>query len=469
MQTSATDEPIGGQPAPGEPCSVADLDAQVRYQRAFEAVLWSLPRVTVQNGRTRTFQAFGMRDNDIIANSGPATPKFEAVTSNSTTPYIVAYTDLKRGPVVLEVPPAGPEGSLYGQIVDSWQMTIADIGPSGIDGGTGGRLLLTGPDFDGEVPAGYRQVRSPNHRIALAFRSVPGPGKSERDAYEYSLRLRMYSLSEADDPPAQRFVDTVDERLPTLAPYDETFFERLHETLSYEPVRPEDRHIVGLLRSLGVVRGEPFAPDEATRALMRRAAVDAWFYLQQRFDQLPRDTYFWPDRQYVPLMLTDRNRQFSYEYPNWIDIDARAMQFFWCLLVPHQVAERPAAFYLMAMGDRDGDPLMAGATYRVVVPANVPVTQFWSLTVYDRATMSFVYTETNRTTLDSYGMDQMVTDTDGSVTLYVGPEPPDGLASNWIPTGGKRPMPGFRFYGATDSLYDGTFVLPDFELVRGPD
>jgi hypothetical protein len=33
----------------------------------------------------------------------------------------------------------------------------------------------------------------------------------------------------------------------------------------------------------------------------------------------PHDKYFWPDRQYVPLPLPDRNREFSYEYLEGID------------------------------------------------------------------------------------------------------------------------------------------------------
>jgi hypothetical protein len=127
-----TQEPLGGQPAPGSLRSMADFDYQIKYQRAFEAVLWSLPSVGIQHGRVQTF-ALGMTDNDIIAMSGPATPKFETITPNSSTNYIVAYTDLKQDPVVLEIPAAGPDGSLYGQVVDAWQFTIP----------MSGRLALT--------------------------------------------------------------------------------------------------------------------------------------------------------------------------------------------------------------------------------------------------------------------------------------------------------------------------------------
>ncbi|PWU31657.1 hypothetical protein DK254_04060 [Pseudomonas sp. RW407] len=465
---SATAEPVGGQPAAGARPSVSDFDYQVKYQRAFEAVLWSLPSVQAQSGREATLGGLGARDNDIVAMSGPATPRFETWTANSSTPYVFAYSDLAREPVVLEVPPAGPDGSLYGQVTDAWQMTIADIGPSGIDAGKGGKLLLTGPDFKGTVPAGYRQVVSPTRRIVFAFRSVRAPGKSAADAYAYSKRLKMYYLSQAANPPQQRFVDAVDQRFSSLLPQDERYFRLLHDTIAYEPARPQDRHMLGLLASLGIEQGKPYQPDEKTRRAMRQAVVDVWFYLQQRFDQLPKDYYYWPDRQYVPLLLPDANRGFSFEYPGRIDIDGRALAFFWCTLVPRQVPERPAAYYLMAMADNQGRPLEAGATYRLVVPADMPVKQFWSLTLYDRATMAFIYTREGRTTLDSYGLDKMKKNADGSVTLYVGPQAPKGLEANWIPTGGKRPLPALRFYGATDALFDKRFKMPDFERVDEP-
>jgi hypothetical protein len=37
----------------------------------------------------------------------------------------------------------------------------------------------------------------------------------------------------------------------------------------------------------------------------------------------------------------------------------------------------------------------------------MPVKQFWALTMYDRATMGFIYTQSMRTTLDSYGVEKM--------------------------------------------------------------
>lgn len=443
-----------------------DFDYQIKYQRAFEAILWNMPAIAIYSFRRAAFDELGLKDNDIIAYSATATAQLEAITANSTTPYITAFTDLRKGPVVLEVPAAGADGSLYGQVVDAWQFTIADVGPSGLDKGQGGKFLFTPPDFKGEIPAGYLHVASPNYRIAFAFRSIPAPGKAVADAYAYAKRLRMYHLAEAGNPPQQRFIDPTKERYPTLPFYDERHFKDMHEIMSVEPVREQDKVMMGMLVSLGIERDKPFTPDETAKRAMHQAAIDAWFYLQSYLDHPPASWLYWPDRHYASLMQTDANRRFTFTYEDRIDLIPRAAEYFWCTYMPKVLGDSPATQYLMAMADKDGKLLEAGKTYKIDVPAKMPVKQFWALTVYDRATCSFIYSDSGRTTLSSYDLDTMKKNADGGVTIYVGPKAPEGLESNWIPTSGKRPLPAMRLYGATDELNNKTFKLPDFEEVK---
>ncbi len=458
-------EPVGGQPPEGAAASIKDFDYQIKYQRAFEAMLWFMPAVSIYRFRAAAFETLGCKDNDIIAYSGTAKPNLEAITANSTTPYITAFCDLRQGPTVLELPVAGPDGSLYGQVVDAWQLTIADIGPSGLDAGKGAKILFTPPGYNQPAPEGYLHVASPNYRIAFALRSVPGAGKTTADAYAYAQKLRMYFLAQAGAPPQQRFIDPLKERYATLPHYDERHFVDVHAIVSTEPVRPEDKMMMGMLKSLGIERGKPYAPDAATTTAMRQAAIDAWYYLQAEFDQFPKEGLYWPDRHYASLLQTDRNRTFTFAYDDHIDIIARAAEYFWCTYMPRQVSESPATQYMMALADANGDLLKAGKLYTVKIPADMPVKQFWAVTVYDRATMSFIYSDTGRTTLSSYDLPNMSKNSDGGVTIYVGPQVPAGLEANWIPTAGKRPLPAVRFYGPTDAMNQKTFKMPDFEQV----
>ena len=141
----AQTDPLGGQPAPGAKPTVSDLESQVAYQRAFEAIVWAMPASAIYRFRVGALKAAGIGDNDIVALSKPATARFEALTANNVTPYIMGFTDLRQGPVVMEVPAKTDKTSLYGQIVDAWQVTIADVGPAGEDKGEGAKYLLIPP------------------------------------------------------------------------------------------------------------------------------------------------------------------------------------------------------------------------------------------------------------------------------------------------------------------------------------
>lgn len=306
---------------------------------------------------------------------------------------------------------------------------------------------------------------SPNYRIAFAFRSVRAPGKTIEDAFQYAQKLKMYYLAEAKNPPQQKFVDPSNRRYPTLPFYDERHFEDMHAIMSVEPVREHDKVMMGMLKSLGIEKGKPFAPDDVAKRAMRQAAIDAWYYMHWWFDTEMVKRVYWPDRHYVSLLQTDANRTFTFIYDNDIDLTERAAEYFWCTYMPKMLSDTPATQYMMALADKNGKLLEAGKTYKVDVPANMPVKQFWALTVYDRMTMSFIYSASNRTTLSSYDVDKMKKNADGSVTIYVGPQAPVGLENNWIPTSGKRPMPAMRFYGPTEAMNKKIFKMPDFEVV----
>jgi Protein of unknown function (DUF1214) len=63
-------------------------------------------------------------------------------------------------------------------------------------------------------------------------------------------------------------------------------------------------------------------------------------------------------------------------------------------------------------------------------------------------------------------MNQMKVNADGSVDLYVGPNAPAGLESNWIPTMGKEPYLWLRLYAPEEAFWTKAFKMPDVELMN---
>jgi len=458
-------EPLGGQPAPGAKPSTSDLDAQVAYQRAFEAVLWSMPAVSIYRLRMGAFEHLGITNNGILAYSQTCTPRCELLTANNATPYVGAYTDLRKGPVVLEVPAKTEKAVMYGQIVDAWQASIADVGPSGADKGKGGKYLLIPPGYTKPIPTGYFVIQSPGYRVAFAFRSIKLVGASDADAFDYARQLRMYFLSEAADPPPQKFVDPSDMRYPSLPYYDARFFQDIYDIVSVEPVQTRDKVMMGMLASIGIEPGKPYAPTPVVKAAMEKAVVDAWFYLQQQAAARAQNNPFWPNLHWASVLIPGPDNGFSYVTDNAILIDARAVQFFLGTYYPKVLNEQAATMYLAPFADKDGAPLEGGTTYRMHVPADVPVAQFWSLTVYDQATWAFIYSPEMRPGISSFDKSRLTMNSDGSVDLYFGPKAPAGLEANWVPTQGKRPYPIFRFYGPQAAFWNKSFVMPDVELM----
>ena len=127
----------------------------------------------------------------------------------------------------------------------------------------------------------------------------------------------------------------------------------------------------------------------------------------------------------------------------------------------------PATFYLGTFFDSDGNDLRGEESYTLHIPANVPTKQFWSVTLYDRETCALIR-DMPRSGADSL-QPQVKKNADGSVDIYIGPEPPVGKEGNWIPTQPDRGwFPYFRLYGPERAFFDDreAWKLPAIEHVN---
>ena len=122
--------------------------------------------------------------------------------------------------------------------------------------------------------------------------------------------------------------------------------------------------------------------------------------------------------------------------------------------------------YLAAYKDKDGDWLDGGRNYLLNVPANAPAEAFWSITLYDVDTRCLI--KNNQEIADRSSRMDLLENNDGSVTIYIGPNKPEGeKIRNWIPTvAGKAWFPYFRLYSPKKAFLDRTWILPDIEKAK---
>ncbi len=448
-----------------ETLTADQLTARRTESRAVEAVIWGMPAVNADLMRQAAARAVDIRENQIVFWSRLPSWKNQTLTPNPDAIYLMAFFNTKGGPMVLDIPPASSEGSITGNIDNIWQVALEDAGPTGADKGKGAKFLILPPGYKDPVPDGYIPLLSTNFGGYALLRSIltGGTDADIAKAVAYGKRVKLYPLAQASDPPETRFGDAVDSVFDSTIPYDLRFFESLNRVVQQEPWIERDRAMIDSLKSIGIEKGKPFAPDAKTKNLLEQAAREAKAWFEMKYD-----TAFVPYNEgqhwAVPASPAAIEGQATdYANPNSYPIDARGLTYTYGFVgIKHLGAGQ---FYLMTIKDKAGQPFDGAATYRLTVPKNAPVSQYWSATVYDRATHTFIR-EQKRFSRSSQNPN-LKANPDGSVDIYFGPEAPEGKETNWVPTDPKgRFEVLFRFCGPLKPLFDKAWVLPDIEKIK---
>ena len=264
-----------------------------------------------------------------------------------------------------------------------------------------------------------------------------------------------------------------------LPVFDSSAFDQLKLLVDSEGSNLADPDWLGMLAAIGIIKGQPFAPDAHTRQILDQAALTA--YKTSRVigfeEELSGGSIrVYPDRLWTNPMdnITPRNPRntinLSWENiaGNYVDLDARIWFFTnYYSISPGMVSKvsGKGAMYIIAFTDSTGTPLSGGSNYRLNLPANIPAANFWSLTLYEAENGSGL---ANGQPFPSLGSrDKPKQNADGSTDLYLGPKAPAGKESNWMATvPGKGYFAVLRLYGPTEAGMDKSWKPGDIELVK---
>ncbi|NML44282.1 DUF1254 domain-containing protein [Ramlibacter sp. G-1-2-2] len=434
------------------------------FSRAVQAYKFFYPTVSGA-AIVRGNEQIGVVANKVfgILDCAPAQLVF---TANSDTPYGPLMLDLAASPLVVELAP----GPLIVCSMDVNQRWVADMGLPGPDAGQGGKHLLVGPDYRGELPkAGYFVHRASSNRQIVGVRSLPVGGDVPA-AKERLKTIKVYPLQPVAGWTEPRWLDVTGKEQDTtpLAWEDNLqFWQVLHDTLQQEPLFDGYHNEYGELAALGIEKGQPFAPDARMKAILAKAAVvaNAQMRVQSFGDRRP-DRLPWPDRQWQWAALRYEDGDFNTQ--QHLDLEAREKWFFQAVGASPAMFRRDAqagSLYWLGLRDAAGAYLDGGRSYRLAVPLPVPGKLFWSLTVYDSASRSQVQTPQGKAALRS--LFELKDATGSSVDLHFGPDRPQGRAADrWIQTlPGKGWFAYFRIYGPQAPAFDGSWKPGDFELL----
>lgn len=461
------------------------LEDELLFQRACQTYLWALPLINTLGMKEGSEKTFGAGYNILPIWKKRLDAKTLVTTPNSDVIYAMSYVDLgKVGPIVFEAPPM-----LQGILLDFWQRPIpvdggkifGDVGFFGPDAGKGGKFLILPPGYKGKVPTGYYIYRSGTNNVFIFLRAFYQEPSNLTPAVSLMEKSKIYPLGKEATALAMKYPDASGVAADMLPSRSFTAFEQLKRLLETEETENfGNPDWLGMMASLGIIKGQAFNPDARTKAILDKAAKAA--YKMSRVigfkDSVSgRSFKVYPNHQWVnPLAgATPDNIGGPFADLSWkrkdggyTDIDVRTWFFTdYYSISPGMISQTPGkgAKYIVAFRDHDGQYLNPSTTYKVTLPANVPAANFWSLTLYEAENASGY---ANGQPFPSLGSrDKPVQNADGSTDLYIGPKAPDGKTGNWLKTiPGKGYFAILRLYGPTEKAINNTWIPGDFEKVN---
>ncbi len=387
------------------------------------------------------------------------------LTGNTNTLYALTYLEVKADtPLVVELPPG-----ILGFLDDAWFRFVENMGVVGPDQGKGGKYLLLPPGYTGAVPAeGYFVVKMPTHHNLMFLRGSIAKGIPAA-LENYKTGLKIYALSEAANPPATPFVYFSGKSYNTVVTRGLKFYEGLNQMVQEEPISAIGPEMRGNLAAIGIVKGKPFKPDARMQKLLIEGA-DIGAATARAITYQPRISgiLIYPDTK------SSWSQGYANKNPSFVDdgamnLDGRVFFYYNATGVTPAMASThvgKGSDYAIGTLDADKNALDGSKTYKLHLPPNVPVNDFWAVTIYDTQTRSLLQTSQTFPTVGSQDKG-MKKNTDGSYDVYFSPKAPKGQEGNWLQTiPGKSWFPILRMYGPLEPWINKTWRPSEIELVK---
>ena len=360
------------------------------------------------------------------------------VTPNSDTPYSFVWADLRAEPIVITVPEIEPKRYYSVMMVDNNTFNYAIIGTRTTGNGAG-NFMIVGPKWQGETPAGIKQVlRSTTEFSMVLFRTQLFSPKDMPNVEKVQAGYQARTLSAFTGKPAPAAAPEID--WPAISPEltQARFFEYLDLVMDFAPPSPEEATIRAKLARIGVGTEGKFDPGSLSPEQMSAIAAgmkSGSAKVDARVSTLGAEINGWR----VSSAFGDR----AFFNGDWLLRAAAARAGIYGL-------DAEEAMYPMTRNAADGSPLDGSKHKYTITFAKdqlPPVNAFWSVTMYDGKTQFLVANPLDRYLINSTMLDGMRLGTDGSLTIYVQKDSPgNDKESNWLPAPNGPMFIAMRLY-----------------------
>ncbi len=369
--------------------------------------------------------------------AGPGGP-FAGRSPNSDTLYFQAWYDVSVGPAVIDAPDT--KGRYYNlDYVNFFSETDAHTG-SRTTGDKAQQIYLVGPNWKGVVPEGMNLVKMKTDR-GLVFGRVLVKG-----AHELKLVSDLVSgfrMIEAPGVPVPPKLPQV--KAGILGDID--FFVLANRYLKTAAPIAGEQALMDQFDLIGIGPKSTFDPAKITPAT-RRGLEAAIADTRKAVEQARMwDLRGWsPVKAKIGVYGTDYFQRAAIEYSGLL-------------------ANAPEeAVYPRYRSDLAGNPLNGTKRYRIVMPKEVPVDAFWSLTAYGGATRDLIPNPAAIYSVGDRDPKLIKRQKDGSAVILIQADQPKDNSANWLPVHRESFYLIMRLYRPrTEALAEG-YKLPEIEV-----
>ncbi len=363
---------------------------------------------------------------------------FAGRSPNSDTLYFQAWYDVSQGPAIIDAPDTG--GRYYNlDFVNFFSETDAHTG-SRTTGDKAQQVYLVGPTWKGTAPAGMNMVRMKTDR-GIVFGRVLIKGAHE--VKTVSALVNAFKMAEAPGTPAPPKPQPV--KADILGDID--FFVLANRYLkSAAPIEGEQA-LLDQFDLIGIGPKSTFDPAKitpATRRGLEAAIADARKAVEQ--------ARMWDLRGWAPVKTkigvygTDYFQRAAIEYSGLL-------------------ANAPEeAVYPRYRSDLAGNPLNGTKRYRIVVPKDMPVDAFWSLTSYGGATRDLIPNDAGIYSVGDRDPKLIKRQKDGSAVILIQADKPKDKSANWLPVKRESFYLLMRLYRPRPEAFAPGYKLPEIEV-----
>jgi hypothetical protein len=384
----------------------------------------------------------------------------DIVKPNVDTYYSLAWMDVTNEPVVMTVPAINRFYLI--PFYDAYTNVFQVVGTR-TTGSDAHNLLITGPEWTGEVPEGMLEVKSPHNLVAIIARiKVDSEKDGVKNVVPLQNQMNIIPLSKwgTEYVPPKGVAN--EENLKINPPVYvenmsiEQYFNELAQYIAEFPPAEADSTMIDNMKKIGLVAGQEwdinkFSPE--LQAKLREVPKKAFAKLRDMQQNPPAD---WIKNNWLYITSTG---EYGTDYLN------RAVVNF----VGYGANLPLDAVYPFTFKDKDGQ--MFDGKNKYVLHFNKdqkpPLNEggFWSLTMYN-ADEFLVDNPLNRYALRD--RDPLNYNEDGSLDIYIQSNNPDGdKEANWLPSPkeGKFNLT-LRLYYPKQPIIDRTYDIPQVEKVK---